>query len=308
MHRVSIIGAGVVGTAMGYLLKQRGYPVVGIASRTLKSSKKAKEFIGEGEASTDLGTTARKADIVFITTSDSAIEETCNKIASERGFNKGAIVFHMSGALSSEILRSARDVGANVASIHPLQSLANVKEAVKSIPGSYFCIEGDEAALSVAKEMVTVLKGKEITLEVDKKPLYHAGASVASNFLVATVRFGLELFEAAGIDRKDSLNALMPLIKGTVKNIETLGIPSALTGPVSRGDIGVIEDHLKAISNNRASLLKLYSELGRYTVKVALEKGTMEDEEAKMILSLFDKYQEVKSEREIKGRRKRNEL
>lgn len=293
MKRVAIIGAGVVGTAMGYLLKQRGYPVVGIASRTLKSSKKAKEFIGEGEASTELGTTARKADIVFITTSDSVIEKTCNKIASERGFNKGAIVFHMSGALSSEILGSARDVGANVASLHPLQSLSDVKEAVKNIPGSYFCIEGDEAALSVAKEIVTALKGKEITLAVDKKPLYHAGASVASNFLVATVRFGLELFEAAGIEKQDSLNALMPLIKGTIKNIETLGIPLALTGPISRGDIGVIEDHLKAISNERPEILRLYTELGRYTVKIALEKGTLKENSAEKIISLFDKYQEV---------------
>lgn len=293
MHRVSIIGAGVVGTAMGYLLKQRGYPVVGIASRTLKSSKKAKEFIGEGEISTDLGTTARKADIVFITTSDSAIEETCDKIASERGFNKGAIVFHMSGALSSEILGSARDVGADVASLHPLQSLSDVKEAVKNIPGSYFCIEGDEAALSVAKGMVTALKGKEITLVADKKPLYHAGASVASNFLVATVRFGLELFEAAGIERQDSLNALMPLINGTIKNIETLGIPLALTGPISRGDTGVIEDHLKAISKEKREMVKLYAELGRYTVKIALEKGTVKADEADRIISLFDKYQEV---------------
>lgn len=291
MHKVSIIGAGVVGTAMGYLLKERGYPIVGIASRTIESAKKAREFIGEGEASIDIRATAKKADIVFITTPDSAIEKVCIKVASEGGFNPGAIVFHMSGALSSEILGSARNVGVNVASIHPLQSLADVREAVKNLSGSYFCIEGDEVALSVAREIVAALRGKEITLEADKKPLYHAGASVASNSLVATVRFGLELFEAAGIGKKDSLNALMPLIKGTVKNIEILGIPSALTGPISRGDTGVIEGHLKAISDEKPEMLRLYSELGRYTVKVAIEKGTIEKDEAERIISLFDKYQ-----------------
>jgi predicted short-subunit dehydrogenase-like oxidoreductase (DUF2520 family) len=290
MRKVSIIGAGVVGTAMGYLLKERGYSIVGIASRTLSSAKRAREFIGEGEATTDLGITTQKAEIVFITTSDSAIEEACKKIASEGGFNPGTIVFHTCGALSSEILSSAKDAGAHVASLHPLQSLADVHEAIKNIPGSYFCIEGDEAALSVARKIVNSLRGMEIVIEVDKKPLYHAGASVASNFLVATIRFALELFEAAGISREDSLNALMPLIKGTIRNIENLRIPSALTGPISRGDVGVVEDHLKSISKERHGVIGLYNELGKYTVKVALEKGTIKEDDAGKIFSLFDKY------------------
>lgn len=291
MRRVSIIGAGVVGTAMGYLLKNAGYPVAGIASKTLRSAKRAREFIGAGEASTDLKAVAKKADIVFITTSDDAIGEVCMRMASEAAFNPKSIVFHTCGALSSEILRPAKDVGAYVASLHPLQSLASVNEAVKNLIGSYFCIEGDKAALAVARKIITVLKGKEIELKVDKKPLYHAGASVASNFLVATVGLGLELFEAAGINRQEALRALMPLIKGTVKNIENLGIPSALTGPISRGDTGVIEDHLMAISKERPGMVRLYTELGRYTVKVALEKGAIKEKDAERINSLFDKYQ-----------------
>ncbi|MBE0426543.1 MAG: DUF2520 domain-containing protein [Nitrospirae bacterium] len=292
MHRVSIIGAGAVGTAIGYLLKKSGYLIAGIGSRTAESANKARDFIGDGDASIDLITTARKADIVFLTTSDNAIEEVCNSIASGGGFNTGAIVFHTSGALSSEILVSAKRAGANVASLHPLQSLPDVREAVKNLPGSYFCIEGDEAALSVAREIVKAFDGREITLKVDKKPLYHAGAAVVSNFLVATVGLGLDFHEAAGINRKESLNALMPLIKGTVKNIETLGIPSALTGPIARGDSNIIEDHLKAIPKDRQDLIILYSELGRYTVKVALEKGTLKKDSAEKIISLFDKYQE----------------
>lgn len=290
MHKISIIGAGVVGTAMGYLLKRSRYSIVGIASRKKESVKKAVEFIGEGETSTDPVSAAKKADIVFITTPDSAIEEVCKKVSSEGGFKKGTFVFHMSGALSSEILSSARMEGAKVGSIHPLQSLADVGKAVKNIPGSYFCVEGDEDAVVMAKEIVSALGGKEITIGAERKTLYHAGASVASNFFVATIRFGLELLEAAGIKREDSLKALMPLIKGTVENIENLGIPKALTGPISRGDTGIIEDHLKAIKRGKAERVGLYTELGRYTVKVAVEKGTLKEADAEKILSLFDKY------------------
>jgi predicted short-subunit dehydrogenase-like oxidoreductase (DUF2520 family) len=292
MHKLAIIGAGTVVTALGYLLKQGGYSIVGIASRTIESAKRAREFIGAGEASTDLKAIAGKADIVFITTSDDAIEKVCEKIASVRGFNSGAIVFHTCGAFSSEILKSARNNGAKIVSLHPLQSFANVKKAVKNLIGSYFCIEGDESALSIAREIVVVLRGKEITLNVYKKPFYHAGACAASNFLVATVGFGLELFEAAGIERHDALKALMPLIKGTVKNIETLGIPSALTGPISRGDTGVIEDHLKAIIKEKPEMLKTYIELGRYTIKVGLEKGTLKASNANKINSLFNSYEQ----------------
>lgn len=290
MNKVAIIGAGKVGTAMGYLLRERGYCIAGVASRTINSAKRAIDFIGEGEASTNLRNTAKKAKIVFITTSDGVIKDVCNKIASEGGFHRGSVVFHMSGALPSKVLSSARDVGARIASIHPLQSLADVREAINNIPGSYFCIEGDEEAVSIAKEIVAALKGREIMLHVDKKPLYHAGAAVVSNYLVATIRFGLELYEAAGIKRKDSLNALMPLIKGTIKNIEAIGIPSALTGPISRGDVEIVECHLNALSKEKQELVRLYTELGRYTVEVAIEKGTLKKKDAQKIISLFDKY------------------
>jgi predicted short-subunit dehydrogenase-like oxidoreductase (DUF2520 family) len=291
MLKIAIIGAGVVGTAMGYLLKKRGYAVAGIGSRTMDSANKAREFIGSGLASTDLSSITKTADIVFITTSDSAIKGVCKKIASEKGFKKGSSVFHTCGALSSKALLPAKKSGAYIASLHPLQSLANVKGAVRRITGSYFSIEGDKQAVSVGRDIIAVLQGKEIALEEWKKTLYHAGACAASNFLVAAVGFGMELFEAAGINRKDSLKALMPLIKGTVKNIDKLGIPSALTGPIARGDSIIVSNHLKALSRSRKDLIDLYAELGRYTVKIGAKKGTLNTIKALEIISLFDAYQ-----------------
>ena len=295
MLKVAIIGAGVVGTAMGYLLKKRGYAVAGIASRTMDSAKKAREFIGSGIASTDLSSISGTADIVFITTSDSAIKGVCKKIASAKGFKKGSVVLHTCGALSSKALLPAKKSGAYIGSLHPLQSLANVKEAVRRIPGSYFSIEGDKKAVSIGRDIIAALQGKEIALEEWKKTLYHAGACAASNFLVAAVGFGMELFEAAGINRKYSLKALMPLIKGTVKNIDKLGIPSALTGPIARGDAIIVSNHLKALSRSRKDLIDLYAELGRYTVKIGAEKGTLNTKNALKIISLFDAYQKKRS-------------
>jgi predicted short-subunit dehydrogenase-like oxidoreductase (DUF2520 family) len=291
VKKVAIIGAGKVGTAIGYLLSRRGYRIVGVASRTLKSSKKAVSFIGHGDASKDLGKIAGQADIIFITTSDEAIENVCKKLASSRCLVQGTYIFHTCGALPSSILVSAKKVGLYIGSIHPLQSLADVKEAVKRLKGSFFCIEGDRKAINVAKKIVSDLKGRCLTVSVDRKPLYHAGAAVVSNFLVSTINFGLELNEAAGIKRERALKALMPLIHGTVGNIETIGIPAALTGPIARGDAEIISRHLKTICKEKKEFLNLYSELGMHTVKIAQKKGTLNKKKAREILSLLNQYQ-----------------
>lgn len=290
MHKVSIIGAGVVGTAIGYLLKKNKYSIVGIGSKRIQSAKIAQQFIGEGKASTDLCSISKKSDIIFITTPDDVIEKVCNRLVAEKCIYSGMIVFHMSGALSSDVLKSARNVGADVASLHPLQSLADVKEAVKSLPGSFFCIEGDDKALSIARDIINAINGKIITLKSDKKSFYHAGASIASNFFVATIRFGIELLEKAGIERDVALEILMPLIKGTLTNIEKFKIPCALTGPISRGDLNIIEAHLRSISKEMPERLRLYIELGKYTAEIAKDKGTIKEADIKRLSLLFEKY------------------
>ena len=291
MKKIAIIGAGKVGTAIGYLLSRRGYHIVGVASRKLGSSKKAISFIGQGTASNDLGKITSQAEIIFITTSDEAIESVCKKLASSGCLVQGTYIFHTCGALPSSILRSAKKAGLYIGSIHPLQSLADVKAAVKNLRGSYFCIEGDKKALKVAKKIVSDLEGRPLTVQVNLKPLYHAGAAVVSNFLVSTINFGLELNEAAGIKKKRALKALMPLIQGTIGNIEKIGIPAALTGPIARGDAEIVSQHLKSISKEKKEFLDLYSELGRHTVKIAEKKGTLNRQKAREILSLLNQYQ-----------------
>jgi len=287
---IAIIGAGVVGTAIGYLLKQSGYSITGIGSRLMESAGKARDFIGQGEASTDLVRIARNADIVFITTSDDAIEQVCNHISGQRGFKPGSLVAHTSGALPVEVLDGAKQAGALTVCIHPLQSLPSVQEALRNISGSYFCLEGDSSSLKAARELVKALNGLELTIAPGGKSLYHAGAAAVSNFLVATIGFGLQLHEAAGINRRDSLNALLPLIRGTLKNVEQLGIPDALTGPIARGDVHTVQNHLHSIEQNLPELLGLYAELGRYTLGLALEKGSLDSEAAQKIRILLEQH------------------
>jgi len=71
--------------------------------------------------------------------------------------------------------------------------------------------------------------------------------------------------------------ALLPLLKGTVNNIERVGLPRCLTGPIARGDIGTIQKHLAALERRAPELLEAYGELGLQTVPIALAKGGLDE-------------------------------
>ncbi|MBW2038732.1 MAG: DUF2520 domain-containing protein [Deltaproteobacteria bacterium] len=287
-NRIAIVGAGVVGTALAYLLKEKGYSIVGIASRRQESAQRAASLLESGvRATTTPEEIVPDADMVFITTSDSAIQEVCEGIASKEGFRPEQIVVHTSGALPSTILRRAKERGALIASVHPLQSFADVEEAVKIIPSSIFCLEGDREAIPPLMELVKTLGGRPLSIDTRHKPLYHAAAVVASNFLVTLAYLSYKFFEAIGISQDDASHALLPLIKGTVNNIEKLGPVKALTGPIARGDTNVVRGHLEALKGLDPKFIDIYCSISRLTVEVGLKKGTLSPERGEEILRIL---------------------
>ncbi len=287
-RRVAIIGAGVVGTAIGALLTGKGYRITGVASRNLASAEKAVRYIGDGTASDDVVGTAREAEVIFITTPDGAIRPVCETIAENGGVTSQSTVIHCCGAHSAELLAPARACGASVLSIHPLQTMADVNQAVKNLPGSYFALDGDAAALTTGKEIIRSLGGTEMVIPSEGKMLYHGAAVTACNYFVALVFQSLRMFEAIGIPFDAGLPALMPLIRGTVKNLEQVGIPKALTGPIERGDVKTIEGHLAAFDGMMPEGKKIYCEMGRIAVDVAEAKGSIRAETKERLLKLLN--------------------
>lgn len=288
---VAIIGAGRVGSSVGFLLAKAGFQVRGVVTRTIASAQAAAAFIGSGEPTTNAVSAASKADIVFITTPDRVIQEVCRAIAAGQGLKPGALVVHMSGAHSLGLLDSARKVGAFRAVLHPLQSLASREQGILTLPGSYFRVEADPEALDTAREIVKALGGIELVMprwspDEESAALYHAGAVAVSNYFVALVDYGLKFYESLGADKQKALKAVLPLIKGTLHNIETLGIPEALTGPIVRGDTETVRDHLAAMRKRSPELIGLYKQLARQTVGVARDKGGIDQRKAEELLRL----------------------
>ena len=293
MKTVAIIGAGRVGGAVGRLLAQAGYAVTAVATRSRETAEQARAFIGAGEPLTDAGKAAASADIILITTPDGAIKSVCDSIAAGKGFRTGAVVVHMSGAQTLDLLDAAKGCGAYRAVIHPLQSVPSMDLGARNIPGSYFRVETDPEAARTVRELVKTLGGIELVMpkwhsDKSSAALYHAGAAAVSNFFVALVDFGLRYYQALGADKGEALKAVLPLIEGTLANIESAGIPDALTGPIMRGDIETVRGHIEAMKVRAPELLPLYRELARHTVMVAQDKNSITPQTAADIQKLME--------------------
>lgn len=283
---IAIVGAGKVGPALAFLLRERGYPVAGVASRTLASAERVARELGVPATDRPQEITI-KADVVFVTTPDRVIAEVAAQIGEQGGFKPGQIVFHTSGADPAGKVGAARSYGAMAGSLHPLQSFADVKMAMESLPGSYFALEGDDGAMPMAREIVRDLGGKSFFIKAEDKPVYHAAACVASNFLVSLMHFATGLYGRFGLSRNEAFSALLPLVRGTIKNIEQVGPAPALTGPVSRGDGSTLAGHLAVLRDVGEEELDLYCRLGLYTIRVALEKGSITPEQAQEMERIF---------------------
>ena len=276
MFKLGFIGAGTVGTALAVLLSSKGYPVTGVSSRSQASAENLAKAVDGCRVLKNNQDVADTAELVFITTPD----DTIARVASQVKWHNGQSVVHCSGADSTDILEPARKSGAMVGSFHPLQTLAGVKQAKENIPGSTFAVEAEEPLLGTLKDMATALGGHWIELKASDKVVYHAAAVFACNYLVTLVKLATDLWQTFSIPPDQATRALLPLIRGTLHNIDTIGIPQCLTGPIARGDTGTIKKHLEALQEKAPALLSPYKELGLQTIPIALAKGRINEHQA----------------------------
>ena len=288
MLKLGFIGAGTVGTALSIRLSERGYQVVAVSSRSQTSAEKLAQAISGCRAANNHQAVADEAELVFVTTPDDAI----TPVVSEIKWHSGQSVVHCSGADSTDILEPARKSGAQVGAFHPLQTFASEKQAIENIPGSTFAIEAEEPLLTTLKDMATALDGHWIELKASDKVLYHAAAVIACNYMVTLIKLATDLWQTFNVPTQPATKALMPLLRGTLNNIDNVGIPQCLTGPIARGDTGTIEKHLNALQKTAPALLSTYRELGLQTIPVALAKGRINQHQAEELQAILKQPKE----------------
>ena len=285
MLKIGFIGAGTVGTALAMRLSKKGYPIVAVSSRSIQSAQRLAGMVPGCQTWENPQEVADRSDLVFVTTPDDAVL----KVVSQLKWHSGQSVLHCSGADSLLSLEPARWAGANVGSFHPLQTFASVNQAIDNLPGSMFALEAEEPLLITLKELATALDGKWVVLHGDDKVLYHAAAVMACNYMVTLVKLACDLWQTFGVRPEEATKALMPLLRGTVNNIDNVGLPNCLTGPIARGDLGTITKHLNALEKTTPEILSTYRELGLKTIPVALAKGRINQEKAEALNDLLNR-------------------
>ncbi len=284
---LGIVGCGKAGRTLGRLLHQYGvFAIQDIVTSSLESAARAVEFVGQGAPSGSVAA-MRAADVFLLAPPDALVTDIVNQLRTSNVVRKGCVVFHCSGALSSEVLADLRQVGAAVASVHPVKSFSSPNEAVHSFAGTFCAIEGDEAAVALLSRAFEAIEAKVFSVKADTKMLYHAGFVFACNYLTAIMECALQCCVAAGIDRAEAATMIEPLVRETTAAVMSRGVESALTGPVARGDVQVIVEQIAQLGKWRSDYADLYAQLGRVALEITERRGTLTERQLKDVAQVL---------------------
>jgi predicted short-subunit dehydrogenase-like oxidoreductase (DUF2520 family) len=269
---VSVVGAGRVGTAMAVLLGRAGHRIVAVSGRGATRDR-ASRFLSDVPFLDPIDA-ARAGELVLIGVPDDEIPAIVGQIAGGGGFRPGQWVAHLSGASGLDVLSPGRAAGARPLALHPLQTFPDVAGALERLPGCVMAVTAEDAeGYMVGERIADDLMTRSFRLDDAMRPLYHAAAVFASNYLVVASGIAEDLFRLAGVP--DPLSAMLPLQRASLDNVERLGPGEALTGPAVRGDASTIERNLVALRASRPNVVAAYVELCRAALALASVAGRL---------------------------------
>ena len=284
-----------MGTALGLALKTANYRVEIVVTKHRVSARRAATLIGPqtvGLAESRLDGLSRsqvasfnRSSLIIIAPPDDSIGPLAKRLATvfrfksiglaRREKSSPPVALHTSGALSSEVLEPLRKLGFAIGSVHPLLSISDPKSGADLFSRAFFSVEGDPAAVRVARSIVRNLGGQTFNIPAEAKALYHAAALAASPNMIALFDIALEMLSSCGLSRRRARQVLLPLVESTLANLKLQDPRRALTGPFKRGDAATIRKHIAAMrSANLHDALAAYALLGRRSLAMAKNQRT----------------------------------
>ncbi len=265
--KVGFIGAGKVGNTLGKYFEQNNIELTGYYDTDINVALEAADFTRSGMY-TSLSELVKSSDMIFITTTDSTIENVWGDVKELSIENK--IFCHCSGALSSDIFKGIEEKGAFGYSIHPLFSCSSKTSSYKNLYDALITIEGSKERLLEVEELFKGLGNKTKIIDSSQKIKYHAAAVFASNQTIALAGQAADILEQCGFTRYEAIKSILFLMGHAIENIEIQGLAEALTGPVERNDIVTVQKHLQVLSEEEK---RIYISLSRKLVEIAKVKN-----------------------------------
>jgi predicted short-subunit dehydrogenase-like oxidoreductase (DUF2520 family) len=269
---LAVIGAGRVGTALAVLWRRAGHHIVAVAGGAATPERAATHL--SGVPVLDNVAAAREAGVVVIATPDVAIGPVAEELARSGVVGPGAAVTHVSGATGLDALTAARSAGATTFAIHPLQTCPTVEAAIERLPGAGFAVTADdEAGAALGERLALDAGGRPFPLADEARPLYHAAAVFASNYLVTVTAIAYEIARAAGVANPSAI--LAPLQEASLANVSHAGAAEVLTGPAVRGDAVTVDRNLRALAEHAPEAVAPYVALADLARELAERSGRL---------------------------------
>jgi predicted short-subunit dehydrogenase-like oxidoreductase (DUF2520 family) len=244
--RITIVGAGNLGTALAMGLHRAGYVIDQIVFRHGGTSRRKARVLAKrvGARAVAVSLAAIDADVVWFCVPDDAIAKVGRSLARKADW-KGRIALHSSGALTSDELAALRRRGAHVASVHPMMTF--VAGVAPSLAGVPFAIQGDAGAVRASRAVVKELGGNAYAIRRQDKAAYHAWATFASPLLTALLATTERVATSAAVNRREAKRRMLPILQQTLANYAALDAAAAFSGPIVRGDVETIRRHLRVL-------------------------------------------------------------
>jgi len=279
---VVLVGAGAVGAALGRAAVSAGWPLAAVVCRQAARARDRRALVGAGtplSLTELLGSTPlppEEARLLLLCVPDREIAPLAVRLAG-RTWPPGSVALHVSGSVPVSALEPLAAAGLATGGLHPLHSFVDPERDAESLAGSVAALEGEAAALAVAREFAAVLRLQAFVLAPGTRALWHAAAAHACNHLVALVAQSLELLARAGLPEPQARAALLPLLRGTLENLAAHPPAAALTGPIARGDDAVVAGHLAALATAEPDISAAYRALAQRAFRLAVERGLADD-------------------------------
>jgi predicted short-subunit dehydrogenase-like oxidoreductase (DUF2520 family) len=243
---IAIVGAGSLASGLGIALAEAQYRITQVVVRDRPRSLTRGRGLARklGAELVTLGAPL-DVDLIWLCVRDDAVSAVAKELAQSADSMRAKAVFHSSGVLGSGALAPLGVAGARVAAVHPIMTF--VGQAQPSFEGVWFGVEGDSAAVRIARQIVGQLGGSVLLINAHNKALYHAWGAFASPLLVATLALAEEIGLAAGMTEEVAHRGIWPLVRQTISNYSAKGAAAAFSGPLRRGDVATVARHLEAL-------------------------------------------------------------
>ena len=274
---IGVVGAGAVGTALGVAFARAGWSVDAVASRDPERRARFRDLVGLGvKAFAEATAVVDEVELIVLAVPDDVLPG----LAGELRMYSGQAMVHTSGALGAEVLAPAMAAGTQIGAFHPLVAFTDVERSVAALQGATVAIEGDDQLADLLARLAESVGATAVRLPPGTKPAYHAAAVLSAGGLVALLDAIAELGRVAGLDEAGALGIYGRLVEQTLANARAIGIRAALTGPMTRGDVGTLRRHLAVLAEDAPDVLPLYRAAAEREVALAEARGAIAPETA----------------------------